>query len=66
MLTLYEMGGSNESFLTYTPLHLSSTMVQVLFTLNATAVLYYYLRTCRTDPGFIRVTEEKKKMVGKL
>uniref|UniRef100_A0AAX7TYR8 Palmitoyltransferase n=1 Tax=Astatotilapia calliptera TaxID=8154 RepID=A0AAX7TYR8_ASTCA len=36
--------------------------VQVLFTLNATALLYYYLRTCRTDPGFIRATEEEKKM----
>ncbi|XP_017282200.1 putative palmitoyltransferase ZDHHC13 isoform X2 [Kryptolebias marmoratus] len=41
---------------------LSSTTVQVLFTLNATALLYYYLRTCRTDPGLIRITEEKKKM----
>ncbi|CAG5849196.1 unnamed protein product, partial [Menidia menidia] len=36
--------------------------VQVLFTLNATALLYYYVRTCRTDPGFIKTTEEKKKM----
>uniref|UniRef100_A0A668ADJ7 Palmitoyltransferase n=1 Tax=Myripristis murdjan TaxID=586833 RepID=A0A668ADJ7_9TELE len=36
--------------------------VQVLFTLNATAVLYYYLRTCRTDPGFVKATEEEKKM----
>ncbi|XP_037553633.1 putative palmitoyltransferase ZDHHC13 [Nematolebias whitei] len=41
---------------------LTSATVQVLFTLNATTLLYYYLRTCRTDPGFIRVTEEKKKM----
>ncbi|XP_063336687.1 putative palmitoyltransferase ZDHHC13 [Pelmatolapia mariae] len=39
-----------------------SATVQVLFTLNATALLYYYLRTCRTDPGFIRATEEEKKM----
>ncbi|XP_061593876.1 putative palmitoyltransferase ZDHHC13 [Cololabis saira] len=39
-----------------------SATVQVLFTLNATALLYYYLRTCRTDPGFIKTTEEKKKM----
>ncbi|XP_041846504.1 putative palmitoyltransferase ZDHHC13 isoform X1 [Melanotaenia boesemani] len=39
-----------------------STTVQVLFTVNATALLYYYLRTCRTDPGFIKTTEEKKKM----
>ncbi|XP_014874577.1 putative palmitoyltransferase ZDHHC13 isoform X1 [Poecilia latipinna] len=44
---------------------LSSTAVQVLFTLNATAFLYYFLRTCRTDPGFIKATEEQKKMVGK-
>ncbi|KAF6716008.1 Palmitoyltransferase ZDHHC13 [Oryzias melastigma] len=36
--------------------------VQILFTLSATALLYYYIRTCRTDPGFIRTTEEKKKM----
>uniref|UniRef100_A0A8C3B175 Palmitoyltransferase n=1 Tax=Cyclopterus lumpus TaxID=8103 RepID=A0A8C3B175_CYCLU len=35
---------------------------QVLFTLNATALLYYYLRTCRTDPGFVKATEEEKKM----
>ncbi|KAM4593387.1 putative palmitoyltransferase ZDHHC13 [Odontesthes bonariensis] len=39
-----------------------SSTVQVLFTLNATALLYYYFRTCRTDPGFIKATEEKKKM----
>ncbi|KAM9764742.1 putative palmitoyltransferase ZDHHC13 [Menidia menidia] len=39
-----------------------SSTVQVLFTLNATALLYYYVRTCRTDPGFIKTTEEKKKM----
>uniref|UniRef100_A0A668ADK2 Palmitoyltransferase n=1 Tax=Myripristis murdjan TaxID=586833 RepID=A0A668ADK2_9TELE len=47
----------------YVPLcsHCNAT-VQVLFTLNATAVLYYYLRTCRTDPGFVKATEEEKKM----
>ncbi|XP_008335198.1 putative palmitoyltransferase ZDHHC13 [Cynoglossus semilaevis] len=39
-----------------------SATVQVLFTLNATALVYYYLRTCRTDPGFVRATEEEKKM----
>ncbi|XP_038127647.1 putative palmitoyltransferase ZDHHC13 isoform X1 [Cyprinodon tularosa] len=44
---------------------LPSTTVQVLFILNATALLYYFLRTCRTDPGFIKTTEEQKKMVGK-
>lgn len=44
--------------------HGPSATVQVLFTLNATALLYYYLRTCRTDPGFIKATEEEKKMVG--
>ncbi|XP_021176275.2 palmitoyltransferase ZDHHC13 isoform X1 [Fundulus heteroclitus] len=44
---------------------LPSTTVQVLFTLNATALLYCFLRTCRTDPGFIKATEEQKKMVGK-
>uniref|UniRef100_A0A8C5EH63 Palmitoyltransferase n=1 Tax=Gouania willdenowi TaxID=441366 RepID=A0A8C5EH63_GOUWI len=36
--------------------------IQVLFTVNASALLYYYLRTCRTDPGFIKATEEEKKM----
>uniref|UniRef100_A0A3Q2R1V7 Palmitoyltransferase n=1 Tax=Fundulus heteroclitus TaxID=8078 RepID=A0A3Q2R1V7_FUNHE len=41
---------------------LPSTTVQVLFTLNATALLYCFLRTCRTDPGFIKATEEQKKM----
>ncbi|XP_061620414.1 putative palmitoyltransferase ZDHHC13 [Phyllopteryx taeniolatus] len=39
-----------------------STTVQVLFTLNATALLYYYLRACRTDPGFVKATEEEKNM----
>ncbi|XP_076003082.1 putative palmitoyltransferase ZDHHC13 [Genypterus blacodes] len=39
-----------------------SATVQVLFTINATALLYYYLRTCRTDPGFVKATEEEKKM----
>lgn len=38
-----------------------SATVQVLFTLNATALLFYYLRTCRTDPGFVKATEEEKK-----
>ncbi|XP_077375561.1 putative palmitoyltransferase ZDHHC13 isoform X2 [Festucalex cinctus] len=39
-----------------------SAAVQVLFTLNATALLYYYLRACKTDPGFVKATEEEKKM----
>ncbi|XP_072770891.1 putative palmitoyltransferase ZDHHC13 isoform X1 [Nerophis lumbriciformis] len=39
-----------------------SATVQILFTLNATALLYYYLRACRTDPGFVKATEEEKKM----
>uniref|UniRef100_A0A3Q1F5H3 Palmitoyltransferase n=2 Tax=Acanthochromis polyacanthus TaxID=80966 RepID=A0A3Q1F5H3_9TELE len=48
-------------FLWFLPDEPSAT-VQVLFTLNATALLYYYLRTYRTDPGFIKATEEEKKM----
>ena len=43
--------------------HGPSATVQVLFTLNATALLYYYLRACRTDPGVVKATEEEKKMV---
>ncbi|XP_075933987.1 putative palmitoyltransferase ZDHHC13 isoform X2 [Anarhichas minor] len=39
-----------------------SATVQVLFSLNATALLYYYLRTCTTDPGSVKATEEEKKM----
>ncbi|XP_064869035.1 putative palmitoyltransferase ZDHHC13 isoform X1 [Oncorhynchus nerka] len=39
-----------------------SATVQVLFTVNATALLYYYLRSCRTDPGIVKATEEEKKM----
>ncbi|XP_077478614.1 putative palmitoyltransferase ZDHHC13 [Stigmatopora argus] len=35
---------------------------RVLFTFNATALLYYYLRACRTDPGFVKATEEEKKL----
>ncbi|TKS70445.1 Palmitoyltransferase ZDHHC13 [Collichthys lucidus] len=43
----------------------SSATVQVLFTFNAITLLYYYLRTCRTDPGFVKATEEEKKMTKK-
>uniref|UniRef100_A0A8C7RRX8 Palmitoyltransferase n=1 Tax=Oncorhynchus mykiss TaxID=8022 RepID=A0A8C7RRX8_ONCMY len=43
-------------------LHGPSATVQVLFTVNATALLYYYLRSCRTDPGIVKATEEEKKM----
>ncbi|XP_034015372.1 palmitoyltransferase ZDHHC13 [Thalassophryne amazonica] len=39
-----------------------SPTVQVLFTLTTTALLYYYVRACRTDPGFVKATEEEKKM----
>lgn len=46
------------------PPHVPSTTAQVLFTINTTALLYYYLRACRTDPGFVKSTEEGKKMVG--
>uniref|UniRef100_A0A668ADK8 Palmitoyltransferase n=1 Tax=Myripristis murdjan TaxID=586833 RepID=A0A668ADK8_9TELE len=51
-------------FFTQNAEKINSTWSQqlVLFTLNATAVLYYYLRTCRTDPGFVKATEEEKKM----
>ncbi|XP_052418041.1 putative palmitoyltransferase ZDHHC13 isoform X2 [Carassius gibelio] len=38
-----------------------SATVQMLFTVNITALLYYYLRSCRTDPGIIKATEEEKK-----
>ncbi|KAL6468508.1 hypothetical protein MHYP_G00220320 [Metynnis hypsauchen] len=41
--------------------HGPSAAVQVLFTLTVTSLLYYFFRTCRTDPGVIRVTEEEKK-----
>ncbi|KAL1006998.1 hypothetical protein UPYG_G00080410 [Umbra pygmaea] len=36
-------------------------LVQVLFMLNATALLYSYLRSCKTDPGIVKATEEEKK-----
>ncbi|XP_062295228.1 putative palmitoyltransferase ZDHHC13 [Scomber scombrus] len=39
-----------------------SATIQVLFALNVTALLYYYLRACRTDPGYVKTTEEEKKM----
>ncbi|XP_077084139.1 putative palmitoyltransferase ZDHHC13 isoform X1 [Siphateles boraxobius] len=38
-----------------------SVTVQMLFTVNITALLYYYLRSCRTDPGIVKATEEEKK-----
>lgn len=38
-----------------------STAVQMMFPMTVLALLYYYLRTCKTDPGVIRVTEEEKK-----
>lgn len=37
-------------------------LVQVLFAVNSTCLLYYYLRCCRTDPGLIRATDDEKKM----
>ncbi|XP_030232754.1 putative palmitoyltransferase ZDHHC13 [Gadus morhua] len=40
----------------------ASATVQALFTLNTASLLYFYLRTCRTDPGVVRATEEEKKM----
>uniref|UniRef100_A0A8C4ZSY6 Palmitoyltransferase n=1 Tax=Gadus morhua TaxID=8049 RepID=A0A8C4ZSY6_GADMO len=42
--------------------HGASATVQALFTLNTASLLYFYLRTCRTDPGVVRATEEEKKM----
>ncbi|XP_060733380.1 putative palmitoyltransferase ZDHHC13 [Tachysurus vachellii] len=38
-----------------------TTVVQMMFPLTILALLYYYLRTCKTDPGIVRVTEEEKK-----
>lgn len=43
--------------------HDPSATVQILFTVNITALLYYYLRSCRTDPGIVKATEEEKKKV---
>lgn len=37
-------------------------LMQVLFMVNTTCLLYYYLRCCTTDPGFIKATEDEKKM----
>uniref|UniRef100_A0A6Q2Z3Y2 Palmitoyltransferase n=1 Tax=Esox lucius TaxID=8010 RepID=A0A6Q2Z3Y2_ESOLU len=33
-----------------------------LFALNSTALLCCYFRSCRTDPGIVKATEEEKKM----
>ncbi|RXN10712.1 palmitoyltransferase ZDHHC13 isoform X1 [Labeo rohita] len=41
--------------------HDPSATVQILFTVNITALLYYYIRSCRTDPGIVKATEEEKK-----
>uniref|UniRef100_A0AAY4EWH5 Palmitoyltransferase n=1 Tax=Denticeps clupeoides TaxID=299321 RepID=A0AAY4EWH5_9TELE len=38
-----------------------SASVQILFALTITALLYYYFRSCRTDPGIVKATEEEKK-----
>lgn len=38
-----------------------SSTAQALFTLNASALLYFYIRSCRTDPGAVKATEEEKK-----
>ncbi|XP_027008062.1 putative palmitoyltransferase ZDHHC13 [Tachysurus fulvidraco] len=38
-----------------------TTVVQMMFPLTILALLYYYLRTCKTDPGIVRMTEEEKK-----
>ncbi|KAG7327787.1 hypothetical protein KOW79_009393 [Hemibagrus wyckioides] len=46
---------------TYSRSHGPTTAVQMMFPLTVLALLYYYLRTCRTDPGIVRVTEEEKK-----
>uniref|UniRef100_A0A8D3CUR8 Palmitoyltransferase n=1 Tax=Scophthalmus maximus TaxID=52904 RepID=A0A8D3CUR8_SCOMX len=46
----------------YKTISLPVNGILVLFTLNTTALLYYYLRTCRTDPGVVKATEEEKKM----
>ncbi|KAL1271817.1 hypothetical protein QQF64_030833 [Cirrhinus molitorella] len=35
--------------------------ILILFTVNITALLYYYIRSCRTDPGIVKATEEEKK-----
>ncbi|KAJ7985728.1 hypothetical protein DPEC_G00343470 [Dallia pectoralis] len=36
--------------------------IQGLFVLITTALLYSYIRSCKTDPGIVKATEEEKKM----
>nr|XP_023673795.1 palmitoyltransferase ZDHHC13 isoform X2 [Paramormyrops kingsleyae] len=37
--------------------------VKILFSLNAAGLFYYYYRSCRTDPGYIKTPEEERKKV---
>ncbi|KAK6472565.1 palmitoyltransferase ZDHHC13 [Huso huso] len=41
--------------------HLSEPIFQIPFTVNLTGLLYFYYKSWRTDPGYIRATEEDKK-----
>uniref|UniRef100_A0AAY4EWB7 Palmitoyltransferase n=1 Tax=Denticeps clupeoides TaxID=299321 RepID=A0AAY4EWB7_9TELE len=40
---------------------LPDILLIILFALTITALLYYYFRSCRTDPGIVKATEEEKK-----
>lgn len=61
LLYLYVLGVCK--YLNMRRSHDPSATVQMLFAINITALLYYYLRSCRTDPGIVKATEEEKKKV---
>ncbi|MBN3305352.1 ZDH13 Palmitoyltransferase, partial [Amia calva] len=48
-------------FMWFLPDILFKAIFQIPFTVSITGLFYYYFKSCRTDPGYIRVTEEEKK-----
>ncbi|XP_037755887.1 palmitoyltransferase ZDHHC13 isoform X1 [Chelonia mydas] len=48
-------------FVWFLPVHLADTIFQIPFILSVVGLLYYFYKTWRTDPGYIKVSEEERR-----
>ncbi|XP_062434028.1 palmitoyltransferase ZDHHC13 isoform X5 [Rhea pennata] len=48
-------------FFWFLPVHVADTIFQITVVFSIVGLLYYFYKTWRTDPGYIKTSEEEKK-----
>ncbi|XP_064368906.1 palmitoyltransferase ZDHHC13 isoform X3 [Dromaius novaehollandiae] len=48
-------------FVWFLPVHVANTILQVTVVFSIVGLLYYFYKTWKTDPGYVKTSEEEKK-----